>query len=170
MQPETATHPIIRTYKGREKRAAENAYRADARQAAVAGWIPVAHRWSETWEGVELAVVFQHRTAEVLKAPAVAVAGAAVAAEATLQAPEVDARVIDDAAAAEAADLAAAAALAEARAREAAERQEREERDGREREPRHDEEPALLSAPQRYSPAHSRSHGWSRSMVSATLA
>lgn len=77
MQPETATHPIIRTYKGREKRAAEHAYRADARQAAVAGWIPVAHRWSESWEGVELAVVFQHRTAEVLKAPAVAVAGAA---------------------------------------------------------------------------------------------
>lgn len=129
MQPETATHPIIRTYKGREKRAAENAYRADARQAAVAGWIPVAHRWSETWEGVELAVVFQHRTAEVLKAPAVAVAGAAVAAEATLQAPEVDARVIDDAAAAEAADIAAAAAIAETQAREAAEREEREERD-----------------------------------------
>lgn len=80
MQPETATHPIIRTYKGREKRAAEHAYRADARQAAVAGWIPVAHRWSESWEGVELAVVFQHRTAEALRAPAVAVAGAATGA------------------------------------------------------------------------------------------
>jgi trans-L-3-hydroxyproline dehydratase len=76
VQPETATNPIIRTYKGREKRAAEHAYRADARQAAVGGWIPVAHRWSESWEGVELAVVFQHRTAEVLNAPAVAVAAA----------------------------------------------------------------------------------------------
>ena len=107
MQPENpASHPIIRTYKGREKRAAENAYRADARQAAVAGWIPVAHRWSESWEGHELAVVFQHRTAEVLKSPAVAVAGAAVAAEATLMAPEVSSQVISDAAALEAADLA----------------------------------------------------------------
>jgi trans-L-3-hydroxyproline dehydratase len=131
VQPETATHPIIRTYKGREKRAAENAYRADARQAAVAGWIPVAHRWSETWEGVELAVVFQHRTAEVLRAPAVAVAGAAVAAEATLQAPEVSSQVIDAAAAQEAADIAEARAREE---QEAADRAEREERERREAE------------------------------------
>lgn len=102
MQPETATNPIIRTYKGREKRAAEHAYRADARQAAVGGWIPVAHRWSETWEGVELAVVFQHRTADVLNAPAVAVAPAAVATEGTVGAGEVGPQVTDEGAAPEA--------------------------------------------------------------------
>ena len=80
MQPETSAHPIIRTYKGRDKRAAEGAYRADARQAAVAGWVPVAHRWTESWEGHELAVVFEQRTADVLTAPTMAVGGAAAAA------------------------------------------------------------------------------------------
>jgi len=80
VQPETSAQPIIRTYKGRDKRAAEGAYRADARQAAVSGWVPVAHRWTESWEGHELAVVFEQRTGEVLRAPTMAVGGAAAAA------------------------------------------------------------------------------------------
>ena len=83
MQPETSAHPIIRTYKGRDKRAAEGAYRADARQAAVAGWVPVAHRWSESWEGHELAVVFEQRSADVLKAPTMVAGGAAATAAAS---------------------------------------------------------------------------------------
>ena len=80
MQPETSAQPIIRTYKGRDKRAAEGAYRADSRQAAVSGWVPVAHRWTESWEGHELAVVFEQRAGEVLRAPTMAVGGAAAAA------------------------------------------------------------------------------------------
>lgn len=90
MQPETtATHPIIRTYKGPDKRAAENAYRADARQAAVVGWTPVAHRWTESWDGHELAVVFELRATEVLKAPAIAV-GPGAAPDALDPAPDPD--------------------------------------------------------------------------------
>lgn len=80
MQPETTAHPIIRTYRGRDKRAAEHAYRADARQAAVAGWVPVAHRWTESRDGHELAVVFEQRVADVLKAPTMSVGGGAAAA------------------------------------------------------------------------------------------
>jgi trans-L-3-hydroxyproline dehydratase len=56
-----ASGPIIRTYKGGDRRAAELAYQADARQAATSGWVPVAHRWSSTWDGHELAVVFEQR-------------------------------------------------------------------------------------------------------------
>jgi proline racemase len=78
VQPEpSATQPIIRTYRGAERRAAELAYRADAQQAATAGWVPVAHRWSAADEEVVLAVVFEHRPAGVLDAPVVASAPAA---------------------------------------------------------------------------------------------
>jgi hypothetical protein len=51
-----------------------------------------------------------------------------------------------------------------------AEEEEGEERECRERDPRRGEDERLLAAPECYSPAHSRSHGWSRSIVSATLA
>jgi proline racemase len=53
--------PVVRSYKGRNRRAAEEAYRADARTAARAGWFPVAHRWNAGWDGHELAVVFEFR-------------------------------------------------------------------------------------------------------------
>jgi proline racemase len=79
VQPDTPDlQPIIRTYKGRDKRAAEGAYRADARQAATAGWVPVAHRWTSGWDGHELAVVFEMRASDVLNAPTVASNAAAL--------------------------------------------------------------------------------------------
>jgi proline racemase len=53
--------PVIRTYKGRDRRSAEEAYRYDAQGAARAGWYPVAHRWTGGWDGHELAVVFELR-------------------------------------------------------------------------------------------------------------
>ena len=53
--------PVIRTYKGRDRRSAEDAYRLDAQAAGRAAWYPVAHRWTTTWEGHELAVVFEFR-------------------------------------------------------------------------------------------------------------
>jgi proline racemase len=53
--------PVIRTYKGRDRRSAEEAYRIDAGGAARAGWYPVAHRWTGGWDGQELAVVFELR-------------------------------------------------------------------------------------------------------------
>ncbi len=58
MQPQ---QPVIRTYKGRDRRSAEEAYRQDAQSAARASWYPVAHRWTTTWDGHELAVVFELR-------------------------------------------------------------------------------------------------------------
>ncbi len=58
MQPQ---QPVIRTYKGRDRRSAEEAYRVDADAAAHAGWFPVAHRWTGAWDGHELAVVFELR-------------------------------------------------------------------------------------------------------------
>lgn len=53
--------PVIRTYRGRERRSAEEAYRIDAAQAATAAWLPVAHRWTEDWQGHSLSVVFEYR-------------------------------------------------------------------------------------------------------------
>jgi len=60
--------PVIRTYKGRDRRSAEEAYRIDAEGAARAGWYPVAHRWTGAWDGHELAVVFELRGEGVLLA------------------------------------------------------------------------------------------------------
>ena len=37
--------PVIRTYTGNERQAAESAYQVDVRTARAAGWVPVAHRW-----------------------------------------------------------------------------------------------------------------------------
>jgi proline racemase len=85
--------PVIRTYKGRDRRSAEEAYRIDAGGAARAGWFPVAHRWTGGWDGHELAVVFELRgqgvapetapalgmTAPPLAQPAPAVARAEIA-------------------------------------------------------------------------------------------
>jgi proline racemase len=62
--------PVIRTYKGRDRRSAEEAYRLDAEGAARAGWHPVAHRWSAAWDGQELAVVFELRGASDTLGPA----------------------------------------------------------------------------------------------------
>src|SRR5450432_2273593 len=54
---------------------AEEAYRLDAVQAERAAWYPVAHRWVSSWQGEELAVVFEYRGADIagLNAPAIAV-------------------------------------------------------------------------------------------------
>jgi proline racemase len=62
MQPQP---PVVRSYKGPNRHAAEEAYRLDARQAAGAGWIPVAHRWSEDALGAELSVVFELKESTV---------------------------------------------------------------------------------------------------------
>jgi proline racemase len=56
--------PVVRSYKGPDRHAAEEAYRVDARQAAGAGWVPVAHRWTEDAAGAELSVVFELREPE----------------------------------------------------------------------------------------------------------
>ena len=129
MQPETpATQPIIRTYKGRDKRAAETAYRADARQAAVAGWVPVAHRWTESWEGHELAVVFEMRAAEVLNAPRVAGSAAAAAPEPGPQ-RKPDARTSKDEARADAPEQAALVGVASVIASSGADDQSRSDPD-----------------------------------------
>jgi proline racemase len=72
-----AQQPVIRTYKGRDRRAAEDAYRVDADGAARAGWYPVAHRWTSAWDGHELAVVFELRTASAPLGPALGGSAAA---------------------------------------------------------------------------------------------
>ncbi|MEA2621980.1 MAG: proline racemase [Chloroflexota bacterium] len=51
--------PVIRTYRGRDRRSAEQAYRLDAEAAERATWYPVAHRWASSWAGHELSVVFE---------------------------------------------------------------------------------------------------------------
>ncbi len=51
--------PVIRTYTGPDRPAAEAAYRADVRTARTAGWVPVAHRWRNEGDEHELAVVFE---------------------------------------------------------------------------------------------------------------
>ncbi|MCY7418008.1 MAG: hypothetical protein LH650_05850, partial [Chloroflexi bacterium] len=56
--------PVIRTYTGVDRQAAEVAYRADVRTARSAGWVPVAHRWRTEGDQQELAVVFELRQPE----------------------------------------------------------------------------------------------------------
>jgi len=57
----SAEQPVIRTYRARERSEAEEAYRLDAETAEQQHWYPVAHRWSSSWAGEELSVVFEHR-------------------------------------------------------------------------------------------------------------
>jgi proline racemase len=61
MQQTRQPQPVIRTYRGQDRRAAEEAYRIDAAQAAKASWFPVAHRWVDDWNGSALSVVFELR-------------------------------------------------------------------------------------------------------------
>ena len=51
--------PVIRTYSGTDRQAAEAAYRSDVRTARAAGWVPVAHRWRTDGDRQELSVVFE---------------------------------------------------------------------------------------------------------------
>ncbi len=53
--------PVIRTYTGVDRPAADAAYRADVETARSAGWVPVAHRWRTEGDQHELAVVFELR-------------------------------------------------------------------------------------------------------------
>jgi proline racemase len=55
--------PIVRAYRGPTPDVAANAYRADAAQAGSAGWLPVAHRWSEDESGHTLTVTYELRAA-----------------------------------------------------------------------------------------------------------
>ncbi len=61
--------PVIRTYAGPDRQAAEAAYRADVRTARAAGWAPVAHRWRAEGDTHELSVVFEPREADPAEAP-----------------------------------------------------------------------------------------------------
>jgi trans-L-3-hydroxyproline dehydratase len=62
--------PIVRTYRGKTPEAAAQTYRADAAQAATAGYIPISHRWAEDLDGHSLTVAYQLRaTAEAAMAP-----------------------------------------------------------------------------------------------------
>ena len=65
----TTPQPVIRTYRGRDRRAAEEAYRIDAAQAATTAWFPVAHRWVDDWNGHALSVVFEFRGSAAVEAP-----------------------------------------------------------------------------------------------------
>lgn len=67
--------PVIRTYTGVDRHAAETAYRADVRTARSAGWVPVAHRWRTEGDQHELAVVFELREATDTHPAGPAVAG-----------------------------------------------------------------------------------------------
>lgn len=60
-QTARAPEPVIRNYRARDRRSAENAYRSDAERAAGSAWFPVAHRWTEGWGGATLSVVFEYR-------------------------------------------------------------------------------------------------------------
>jgi proline racemase len=51
--------PVIRSYTGIDRTAAEAAYRGDVRNARAAGWVPVAHRWRRDGDQHELSVVFE---------------------------------------------------------------------------------------------------------------
>lgn len=53
--------PVIRTYTGPDRESTQEAYRRDARQARLRGWVPVAHRWRLEAGDHELAVVFELR-------------------------------------------------------------------------------------------------------------
>ncbi|MEO7118278.1 MAG: proline racemase family protein, partial [Candidatus Limnocylindrales bacterium] len=53
--------PVLRHYRGRNRRLAEEAYRLDAAHAARMAWMPVAHRWTDDWDGHTLSVVFESR-------------------------------------------------------------------------------------------------------------
>ncbi len=53
--------PVTRTYRGGDRRSADEAYRRDAAQAATAAWFPVAHRWTSDWQGHSLSVIYEHR-------------------------------------------------------------------------------------------------------------
>jgi proline racemase len=61
--------PVIRTYAGPDRQAAEAAYRADVRTARAAGWTPVAHRWRTEGDTHELSVVFEARGPEATETP-----------------------------------------------------------------------------------------------------
>jgi proline racemase len=53
--------PIIRTYRGASRAAAEQAYRSDAAQAEAAGYQPLSHRWTQDWDGHTLSVAYGPR-------------------------------------------------------------------------------------------------------------
>lgn len=71
--------PIIRTYRGATRAAAEQAYQADVAQAGEAGYVPVSHRWSRDWDGHTLAVAYEQRaglrSSDTEELPPVAAAG-----------------------------------------------------------------------------------------------
>jgi proline racemase len=83
--------PVIRTYRGRDRRSAEEAYRLDADAAARAAWFPVAHRWASSWAGDELSVVFEYRDEFEIVATPLTPAAYPYAMAATAPAPYVDA-------------------------------------------------------------------------------
>ncbi|MEO7118160.1 MAG: proline racemase family protein, partial [Candidatus Limnocylindrales bacterium] len=61
MQQPQPQQPVMRHYRGRNRRVAEEAYRLDAAHAALMSWMPVAHRWTDDWDGHTLSVVFELR-------------------------------------------------------------------------------------------------------------
>ena len=80
--------PVIRTYTGVDRQAAETAYRADVQTARSAGWVPVAHRWRTEGDQQELAVVFELRGPASAAPPAPVIADSlATQAAATGSAP-----------------------------------------------------------------------------------
>jgi proline racemase len=62
----TMTHDdVVRTYSGRTREAAEQAYRADAARALAGGYAPVSHRWTQDAGGLTLMVAYRRLTVEV---------------------------------------------------------------------------------------------------------
>ena len=51
--------PIVRHYRGASRGDVEQAYRTEAAQAAVAGYLPVTHQWTTDWQGMLLAVTYR---------------------------------------------------------------------------------------------------------------
>lgn len=86
MQQTRQPQPVIRTYRGQDRRAAEEAYRIDAAQAAKASWFPVAHRWVDDWNGHALSVVFESREGAAPGATASAPAATSLAARPSVEA------------------------------------------------------------------------------------
>jgi proline racemase len=60
---------IVRTYSGRTRDAALDAYRADAARALAGGFAPISHRWTEGTNGPTLIVAFRQVEPEAPEPP-----------------------------------------------------------------------------------------------------
>ncbi len=82
--------PIIRHYRAATRADVEQAYRAEAAQAAEAGYLPVTHQWTTDWQGFLLAVTYRQSSsgarpmAQAAPAPVAGSPATAVAPQAML--------------------------------------------------------------------------------------